>query len=309
MSLKDYINIARPSHWFKNLFVLPGTVIAAILTNAPISQFAWALLVGLVSICLIASANYVINEWLDAKFDRFHPVKKSRPSIAGNVKGSLVYIEYVILLVVGLGLAGLVSNHFLLVAIVFLIMGILYNVRPFRTKDKAYLDVLSESFNNPIRLTLGWFIVTNRCIPPSSLIFGYWMAGTFLMAIKRYAELRTIGDAQRAKLYRRSFGYYTEERLLVSSFFYGVCSSFFLGVFLIKYRIEFLFSLPFFAILFSWYLHIGLKPNSTAQNPERLCREKPFVVYIIFLIVLTGALLFFDLSWLDWFLRNSFISK
>ncbi len=39
-------------------------------------------------------------------------------------------------------------------------MGVLYNVKPFRTKDIAYLDVLSESINNAIRLLLGWFFVT-----------------------------------------------------------------------------------------------------------------------------------------------------
>jgi 4-hydroxybenzoate polyprenyltransferase len=309
MSIKSYITIARPSHWFKNVAVLPGTVIAALFTNTPVSELAWPLLIGLISICLIASANYVINEWLDAKFDHFHPVKKNRPSVVGDVKAPLVYIEYVILSVAGPGLAMLISTHFFSTAIAFLIMGILYNVEPLRTKDRVYLDVLSESANNPIRLLLGWFIVTNQCMPPSSLILGYWMGGAFLMAIKRYAELQVIADPHASKLYRRTFGYYTKESLLVSAFFYGECSAFFLGVFLIKYRIELLFSLPFFAFLFSLYLHIGLKPNSIAQNPERLYREKFFILYVVILTIVVSVLLFLDLPWLNWFLQNSFISK
>ena len=32
---------------------------------------------GILSICLLASSNYVINEWLDAEFDKFHPEKKT----------------------------------------------------------------------------------------------------------------------------------------------------------------------------------------------------------------------------------------
>jgi hypothetical protein len=36
--------------------------------------------------------------------------------------------------------------------------GIFYNVRPMRTKDRAYLDVISESINNPLRLMIGWAI-------------------------------------------------------------------------------------------------------------------------------------------------------
>ena len=48
------------------------------------------------------------------------------------------------------------------------------------------------------------------------MIVAYWMFGSFLMAVKRLAELREIGDRQRAAAYRRSFGWYTMERLLVS---------------------------------------------------------------------------------------------
>ncbi|MBN2381841.1 UbiA prenyltransferase family protein [bacterium] len=307
MAVKSYLELARPSHWFKNLFVVPGTVIAMYLTKTPFSQFWWALLVGMTSICLIASANYVINEWLDARFDRYHPIKKNRPSVIGNLDKRIVYLEYCLLSLIALGLAGLISLHFLLCAFIFLSMGVLYNVEPFRSKDKPIIDVLSESINNPIRLTLGWFIVTNDSIPPSSLFFGYWMAGAFLMSIKRYAEYKALNDKHIAQLYRKSFAFYTEERLLVLSFFYGACSAFFMGVFLIKYQIEFFFALPFLAVLFSWYLHIGLKPNSIAQTPERLYQEKYFLLYIIFLIVLLSVLLAYDLPWLDWFLKNSFV--
>ena len=35
------------------------------------------------------------------------------------------------------------------------------------------------------------------------------MAGAFLMAVKRYAEYRMIGDPDRAGLYRKSFSKYT----------------------------------------------------------------------------------------------------
>ena len=36
-------------------------------------------------------------------------------------------------------------------------MGCLYNIPPIRTKDHAYVDVLSESINNPIRFLVGWY--------------------------------------------------------------------------------------------------------------------------------------------------------
>lgn len=318
MSIKSYIDIARPDHWFKNIFVLPGTVIAAFLTHTSFNQFAMPLLIGLISTCLIASANYVINEWLDAEFDRFHPTKNNRPSVIGNVKAPLVYIEYGIFSAVGLAIAATISSYFLTTVIVFLIMGILYNVRPFRIKDRVYLDIIIESINNPIRLTLGWLIVTSqqlpsdgliRVLPPFSLFVGYWMGGAFLMAVKRYAEFRFLNSHEVAALYRRSFQFYTEQKLLISSFFYGMNSAFFLGVFLVKNRIELLLSLPFFAFLFTWYLYIGMKYNSTSQNPELLYREKYFIGFVLFFVILVTALFIFDIPLLHWFLNNIFIEQ
>ena len=49
-------------------------------------------------------------------------------------------------------------------------MGILYNVEPIRTKDRAYVDVLSESINNPLRFLLGWSAIVSDVLPPSSVL-------------------------------------------------------------------------------------------------------------------------------------------
>ncbi len=309
MNLNPYLRIARIDHWFKNVFILPGTLIAAIFLQLPFSSFAFRLATGLLSACLIASANYVMNEWLDAEFDRFHPVKKNRPSVSAGLNPYLVAAEYVFLLIAGLALAGLVSGDFFFTAILFAAMGILYNAKPIRTKDKAYVDVLSESINNPIRLALGWLIVSDLQLPPSSLLVSYWMGGAFLMAVKRYAEFRFIGDATLASKYRKSFGVYDEKKLLISAFFYSLTSAFFGGVFLIKYRIELLLSFPFLAGLFAWYFYIGMKPNSPVQHPERLYKETLFIAYVILVSALVSLLFVIDLPFLSWFLKDAFITR
>ena len=307
--MKKYLALTRPDHWFKNVFALPGVAFAAILIDQPFKAFAGRLIIGLASLCLVASANYVINEWLDAEFDRFHPVKKNRPSVVGDLNRAVVWAEYVALLVVGLGLASLVSPFFLGASALLGLMGILYNVRPFRTKDRVYLDVLSESVNNPIRILQGWFIVSHEPLPPSSLVLGYWMGGAFLMGIKRYAELRFLGTGETVGLYRRSFRHYTEESLLISSFFYGMSAALFLGVFLVKYRIELLLSLPLLAILFTWYLYIGMKEDSVAQHPERLYQERAFGAYVGLVVVVVALLLYIDIPALRWFLNKAFVDQ
>jgi 4-hydroxybenzoate polyprenyltransferase len=308
-NLKNFILIARPDHWIKNIFILPGTVLAVILVRPPLIRILPSFFWGLVSACLISSANYVINEWADARFDKFHPTKKDRPLVNRQMNQYSVFTEFFILCICGLLIALLVSRKFFTFSLIFLFMGIIYNVRPFRTKDIPYLDVLSESFNNPIRLFLGWFIVIDSTLPPASLLMGYWMAGAFLMNVKRYAEYRYIADIEVAHLYRNSFGFYTEEKLLVSSFFYAMCSAFFIGVFLIKYRVELLLSLPVFAFLFTWYFRIGMEKDSIAQYPERLFLKRGFLAYFIFLSLLAAALMTIDIPWLKWLLNNSFVSS
>src|SRR5690606_10326341 len=135
----------------------------------------------------------------------------------------------------GLGLAGLLNAHFVAAALTLLLMGLVYNVPPVRTKDRPYVDVLSESINNPIRLVLGWAAVSTIAMPPVSILISYWMGGAFLMGIKRYAEYRMIHDQKVAAAYRKSFAKYTESSLLSSSVFYAINSSFFLAIFLFKY--------------------------------------------------------------------------
>lgn len=305
MNLSSYVRIARPDHWFKNALVLPGTALGAFLSGTPFAEYALPLAVGMASVCLVASANYVINEWLDAEFDAYHPLKRQRPSAAGRLSRTLVYTEYALLLLAGLGAALVVSPRFLAASAALAVMGILYNVQPFRTKDRQYLDVLSESINNPIRLLLGWFMVIDSPLPPSSLLAGYWMAGAYLMAVKRYAELRFLGSPEVAGSYRRSFRFYTEESLLISILFYACCAAFLLGVFLVKYRIELLISLPFLAVVFAWYLRIGMKPNSPAQAPEQLWRERGFALYLCFVTALVCTAFAIDVPWLDRLLEQA----
>lgn len=303
--LKHYIHIARPDHWFKNIFMLPGMIMGLYYTRFSFDHTSLAMvLLGILATCLIASANYVINEWLDLDYDRFHPVKKNRPAVTAGLKKQYIILEYILLALAGLGISYFISTLFLLIEGLFLVMGFFYNVKPFRTKDKAYLDVLSESVNNPIRFILGWLLIGIEFIPPSSILIAYWMGGAFLMATKRFAEYRFIGDPGIAGKYRHSFNFYTEGKLLTSTVFYALCSSFFLAIFLIKHRIELLISFPFIALLFTWYLHIGFEENSIVQTPEKLYRKKGFILYVFFLFVLLVVLLKIDIPALDWFIKN-----
>lgn len=298
-SIWPYVQIARPDHWFKNVFMLAGVVLAYFYEMTPFSaDQQWKIPLAFFATCLIASSNYVINEILDAPTDMGHPTKRQRPIPSGKVKLSWAYAEWIGLGLLGLLLAYHINLPFFFSAMSLLGMGLVYNIPPIRTKELPYLDVVSESVNNPIRLMLGWFTISPAQLPPMSLMLCYWLIGAFFMASKRFAEYREINDKQIAADYRKSFQYYDENKLLVSMFFYASGAALLLGVFIIRYHLELILSVPLIAGFFSAYMKVTLKPNSAVQNPERLYRETGLMVYLAVTVVVFFGLMFVSIPWL-----------
>ncbi len=298
-----YIKIARFDHWFKNVFMIPGVLVALYLhPNLLQNNLFWPLVIALLATGFVASSNYVINEVLDADKDRLHPVKKLRPVPSGQINTKLAYGLWIALAMLGLAMAYTLGKPFFYSALALWVMGCFYNIPPIRTKEKPYLDVLSESVNNPLRLLLGWFATGTEFWPPLSLVIAYWMIGAFFMAIKRFAEYRRIGNKQQAAAYRSSFAYYNEERLMISIMYYVAAFGLFFGVFLIRYRMEFILATPFIAGVIAWYMHLGYLPDSPVQYPEKIYKQKGFVVYLLLTVVIMLLLLLVDFPTLaQWF--------
>ena len=226
--------------------------------------------------------------------DRLHPTKCQRPAAQG-----LVSVWCGLLLWGALGLTGILAGlhvnwPFAATVFVFWLAACVYNIPPLRSKDLPYVDVLTESLNNPIRLFLGWFVVIPDKLPPLSLALSYWMLGAFFMATKRFAEYRSIGDPARAVRYRSSFRHYDERRLLASMVFYATAGALFGGVFLVRYKLELVFCVPFMCALVGYYTALGLRSDSPVQTPEKLYRDRSFMT-----LALLSLIAFFGLMFLD----------
>ena len=290
----------RPDHWFKQVFALPG--IAAALSDATgdIPGGLWGRVVlGIASTCLVASSNYVINELLDAPSDLLHPTKRDRPVPSGLVNVPLALVQWIITMVVGVGIGLLISVPFACAVLALWVMGCIYNIPPVRSKDLPYLDVLSESINNPLRMLAGWYLTGIDAFAPTSLLASYWMVGCYFMALKRFAEYNEIGDRARAAAYRASFAFYTPERLLVSVVFYASAAMLFLGAFVMRYRLELILAFPLIAVVMAIYFSLAFTPNSAVINPEKLYRERRLMLAVVICSVCMAALMFIDIEALD----------
>ena len=298
--LKAHVAIARLDHSIKNLFVLPGVIVPlsvdpGLINARLVAKLAWAL----VSITLVACSNYVINEVLDAPYDRLHPTKRQRPAALGLVSVPLAYVQWIAMAVAGVAIGWTISRPFAVTALALWVMGCVYNVKPLRTKDVPYLDVLTESVNNPLRMLLGWYAVAAFLVPPLSLLMCYWMIGCYFMALKRFSELREIGDRGVAGAYRASFKRYTPESLLVSVVFYASTAMLFFGAFVIRYRIELLLGFPLVALVMAIYFKLAFEHHSAVQNPEKLYRERGLMLWFTVTVVVMVMLLFVRLPWLE----------
>ncbi len=274
-----YVQIARIDHWPKNAVLLLGVSVAVFFDPSLFAVRAMPpLAIALMATCLVTSSNYVLNELLDAARDRAHPLKRARPAARGEIRRGLAITEWLILGGAGLGLALWVHAYFDLSALELWVMGIVYNAPPLRTKDVPYLDVLTESVNQALRLMLGWFALIRDWFPPLSLLLSYWMAGAFFLSVKRIAEYRFLGNSGTASAYRRAFTHSTPERLLISVFVYAATAALFASVFMVRYRLELILGLPVFAAAMAYCLGLGFQERTPLLEPAHLHRDLGFML-------------------------------
>ena len=107
----EYVKVLRIDHWLKNVFIFFGHLVALALLPAEVPQntatVVLRMFLSLIPACVIASANYIVNEILDAPFDRMHPTKRFRPVPSGKVKLSVLWTLMGVLIVAAFVLAAI----------------------------------------------------------------------------------------------------------------------------------------------------------------------------------------------------------
>ncbi len=168
--IKNYFFLLRFHQYIKNFFIfLPvffGLKIfdyyPLIATSAAFSAF-----------CLVSSAVYIFNDYIDREADKKHPTKCRRPLAAGSVTIKSAAILMAGLLSSGLMIAFTINIHIFILIVSYVILNILYSVK---LKQIAIIDVFIISAGFVIRIYIGY--------EASGIMVSEWLIiMTFLLAL------------------------------------------------------------------------------------------------------------------------------
>ena len=147
--MKHYILLLRPHQYVKNAFILFPLFFSLKFNE---TDLLLNVLAVTLCFCLVASAIYILNDYLDIEDDRKHPTKKNRPLASGKVPVSHAFIILAILLVVGVGGMALISVQALILTAVYIGNNLLYS---YRFKHIPLLDITMISVGFVLRLFIG----------------------------------------------------------------------------------------------------------------------------------------------------------
>ena len=168
------LRLLRPKQWAKNLLVFAAWLFAGRLDD-PVALGATGL--AFVSLCLMSSGVYAINDARDAEADRRHPVKRFRPVAAGQVSVTVAYGLGAGLIVAGLLVSALVTSRLFTAAGVFLAIQLVYNAG---IKRMAVADVMLIALAFVQRAAMGALAIDARisawllfCTGALALLLGF----------------------------------------------------------------------------------------------------------------------------------------
>jgi 4-hydroxybenzoate polyprenyltransferase len=280
---KDYINLMRVRQWYKNLIVFLALVFSENLFNG---ELFWITVLAFISLSLVSSAGYVINDIGDRKKDQLHSEKRYRPIAAGRIKAPAGVILVILLLLIGLTIAYSITTWFFVIVASLFIVTQIYT---FYLKNILFADILTISTLFAIRAISGGLAIDVR-ISPWLILCPFFLA-MFLGVGKRKADIHLM--KKEASKTRKVLEHYTEtltnQMMTLSTVLLIVSYS--LYSFLSEHP-NLIYTLPFALYTILQFFHLINRGSTIARNPEEIFKNKPVIIGLILWIIITGMLIY-----------------
>jgi len=178
----------RFKQWVKNLFIFAPMIFAlyfdrfVYVRNSVLAFFLFSLITG---------GIYIINDCIDRKKDRYHPIKSQRPIASGKLGVRTAIIAAIIIIIGDLFLIFRLSHDFFLIALFYIGLNLLYSLI---LKEIVILDVMIIAFGFVLRVMIGG-VINDIKLSPWILIITF-LGSLFLGLIKRRQELLKVNPAE-----------------------------------------------------------------------------------------------------------------
>ena len=202
-----WLRLLRPRQWAKNtLLLLPFafTVNLAWDPSDPVGALAILRFAGLgfLAFCALASAGYIINDFLDMTRDRAHPSKRLRPLASGRVSPTLAVFVAGFLFAIGVAGTFFINLPTGLVGVGYVALTLSYSTF---LKHVLILDVIAVAGGYVLRVFAGAVAID---VPISPWLYLCAILGALFIAIaKRRAEVQVLEAA--GPEHRPTLGGYT----------------------------------------------------------------------------------------------------
>ena len=157
--MKNLIRLIRPHQWIKNLVVLLPVFFGGALLQP---EAVYAALVTALSFSFAASSIYCLNDIVDVKDDRRHPVKCHRPMASGAITVVQGYLLMALMFALSMVSTLLLPSHQTETASVILFYWLLNIAYCLRLKRYAIIDVCIVAFGFVLRILAGGYATDIR---------------------------------------------------------------------------------------------------------------------------------------------------
>ena len=192
-TMSAWLRLIRPGDWTKNVFVLVPIAFWMAGDGRPDDgRGLWTLAAGVLwmfaAFCLAASGFYAINDSIDARSDRMHPVKRKRPVASGAIGQVQALVVGLALVAGSLACAAAVSKAAVAVLAAYAALQVAYNLG---LKRIAFVDVTCLAVGFCLRAA-GGAIAINVAISVWLLLCVFFLT-LYLGFMKRQCDMVSAG--------------------------------------------------------------------------------------------------------------------
>ena len=283
MKLEDIISLARVRQWYKNLVVFLAIFFSGGLVQVNLLA---TIITAFISLCLISSAGYIINDILDVKNDRENPEKRKRPLASGRIKKGLALFLMIILVAGGFIIAETITIFFLYSTFFLFLATLLYT---FVLKKIIFADVLSIAVLFVLRAVAGALAI--KAVISPWLILGPFFLSLFLSLGKRHAELSLLKEkSQRSREVLKDYNFSLTTSLMIISTTLLIIS-YALYSFLSEYN-YLIYTIPFALFVIFRFYYLIQQGSFIARHPEAVIQDLPMVIGMGLLVMATVMIIY-----------------